>query len=200
MRWIIIGLVLLGLSGCSLKPTPSPLVGDLKLSAVTLEAAQKPLVKKILQVRLLSGNLTTTKLMYKTVGGVHHAYGQHRWERPLGQQFQHLLAASLASGNVFRDVTTHTSKVRPDFVLESDILEYEQHLLGKTRSKVRLHVRIRIVESHTSQSVAHRFFTFEAPVPEHTALGALHAYNATFEALTHAVNAWLKTLGERHAL
>jgi ABC-type uncharacterized transport system auxiliary subunit len=175
-------------------------VAELKLSAVALEPASVPLVEKILQVRLLSGNFTTTKLMYKTVDGIYHAYGQHRWERPLGQQFQHLLAASLASGNLFHDVTTQTSRVQPDFVLESDILEYEQHLLSNNSSKVRLHVRIRIVEARTSQSVAHRFFTFEAPAPEHTAQGALHAYNATFEVLTRAVDGWLKTLGERDAL
>ncbi len=200
MRWMmVLGLGLL-LGGCAPKPILEKPFVQVRLEAVEVAPVGQGKVAKVLQVRPVSGNLDTTKLVYQSADGITQAYAYHRWEEPLARQMQRLLAAALAKSEQFDDVLSTASIARPQLILETTALAFDQQLQDNKNSYVRLHVRMRVVDVQHKESLAHRFFALEVPVETQTPAGALRAYNAVFAQWVAHVSAWLVELGEAHAL
>ena len=199
MRWIVVLSLVLFMTGCALKPTLAQPTAQMRLGEVdAMRVLAKPL-PYVVQVRPMAGNVDSTQLVYQTQEGLRHAYAYHRWEEPLSRQMQRLVVLALAQSELFEDVVSTTSKVRPQRVLENSVSAFEQYLLQDGTSVVRLHVRARVVDVAENTSVAHRVFRIEMPVLVQTPTGALEAYNRAFELWVRELTIWLASLGEPHA-
>jgi len=191
MRWIVLLSTALVMMGCTVKPTLSQPMAQFRLGEVGLMPVFAQRFSYVLQVRPVAGNVDSTKLVYQTPEGLRRAYAYHQWEKPLSRQMQHLVVLALAQSEMFEDVTSTTSKVRPQRVLENSVSAFEQYLLQDGTSVVRLHVRARVVDVAENTSVAHRVFRIEIPVLVQTPTGALEAYNRAFEAWVRELTLWL---------
>lgn len=191
MRYILFVVMVIFISGCSLKPTPLPQTNELRLQTIML-AKQSQRELGVLKIEKIKGvnYINNKNFVYGDGLGIYHHYAYHRWAEPVANQLETMIAHSLQELGIFQTVTTSSSKVLHNFMLEARVDAFE-HIVSQDISKVLITIDLKLIDANTRILIDSKNFTIQKQTPTKDAKGALSAYNeASFE-LMQQISFWL---------
>ena len=154
----------------------------------------KQCLEKSLKVgQPFGANVLLTKKMSYIENGVESAtFTESQWSRRPSRVIGDVLLQSIRSSGLFEDVSSFRSRAKTELLLETHLEHFVQHFSDTDeRSYVELVMRLNLLETKYSKSIAHTVVKIKMPSSTLDARGGVIALNrALSEALTE-VNNWL---------
>lgn len=192
MRFLnIIGLVLL-LSGCSFFSPVNTNMEQYRIIKVPANIKHKShryyslLVSQPQAVSVLN----TSDMMYiKKPFGVAF-FAKHRWADTPSQMLQPLLVQTMQNTHYFHAVGISQSMVRYNYVLNTEILTFQQRFYPKY-SAFQMRLRAEIVNANTGKIISSKQFEVEKGAPIYGPYGGVIAANCATATILQQLAAWM---------
>ncbi len=194
-RFIIVALIGIILSGCSLKDISKPIV---RYTIDTENETQKEdlHVDKVLKITNLKTPeyLQNTNIWYKKPSLEMNSYIYSRWNEDFENLIKQNISTAIYDSNIFKSIFTRYSKIRPELILEGEIVETMQILRSDENSDVIFTIRLYLIDAKNSNLVGSTEFKYLQRCETVDAKGAIMAYDKIVEKLNKDVVKWLKIL------
>ncbi|QOG13012.1 ABC-type transport auxiliary lipoprotein family protein [Arcobacter sp. FWKO B] len=193
MKTIIVITFLILFSGCSYKKTQSTQSLNLRLQTPK-EISIYENVPKVLFINKIKGvnYISTRDFIYSDTNGVYGAYAYHKWDEPLSKQIENILTQTFTQSGLFKSVTTSSSILSYDLVLECNIYDFK-HIVDDNTSKVILNIELKIIDVKTKQLINSEIFILEKDTQTVDGKGALQAYNLAIQEFVQNALHWLES-------
>lgn len=132
----------------------------------------------------------TTDIAYSATPGTRAYYRAASWTEPPADALGRLLLATLAADGAFAAVTSATSGVRADLLLNTVLLDLH-HEAQKSPGTVRVEVAAELIDQRNRLLVARRSFVAEAPAPSFDAAGAVAGMRTATASVLREIDAWV---------
>jgi len=184
-------LMIFLLGGCSIKEITSPIV-KYSINDAKIIAIQKPTTKilKISHIKT-SINFQGDSIWYKRANLETNSYLYSSWNQNFSNMIEDHEADLLYKSGLFKSVFSSYSKIKYDFVLESEIVQAVQYV-NKNRAKVEFILRLYLVNAKNSKLISSKDFSYTRKCKTIDAYGAVKAYNDIIKIFDKEVILWLK--------
>ncbi len=184
-------------SGCSLKTVLEPIVKytiDSKIS--TPKVSQ---VDKILKISTLKAPLymQSNGIWYQRPSFKTNSYLYSSWNENFSNLIEQSVANSLFKSGLFKSTFRSYSEIRPDFLLEGNIINAMQNV-DKNKASVSFEIRLYLINQETFKLIGTKDFSYTKKCKTVDAKGAVVAYNEIIKILDKDVILWLKTLMKKN--
>jgi len=196
MRYIaslvmIIGLVVF--NGCSFKEIKQPMVKYTLLSSSNIQKSGFN-VDKILKIDHFKSlkYLKSNEIWYQKPDFEMNSYAYSYWNGDFSLLVEKNIAESMYQSHIFKTVFQGHSKIKPDMILEGEILQALQTV--KKDAEVTLKVRLYLVDKKSRKLIGSKEFEYNKKCKSKDAKGAVDAYNEIIQQLDKDVISWIKQL------
>ncbi len=176
---VLILMVQFILSGCSIfSPVKTEQTNTYVLNTLPRPVAKKHMHQINIMVMQPEASLMyeTTQMAYSTQPYRMAYFGKNNWAETPSQMLQSLLVQTLQDTHYFHSVGVPSSLGRYDYVLSTQILNFEQRFFGRA-SEVVVTVRAQVIKVASNQVVAAKQFMVVEMAPENTPYGGVVAAN-----------------------
>ncbi len=118
------------------------------------------------------------------------SYQNATWASSSSQLLTGSIIQALEQGRVFKSVIDYTSLANTDYLLESEVYDF-QHKVRKNRSVSVVSIRFDLIDTSDNILVKSRKFTYEIPTETVNAVGYVKATNRALEKLSADLVRWL---------
>ena len=188
-------LVLLG--GCVGQTAPEITSYTITISGShDVTASKQPVFSKVLKVSIpkSSSAIMSRDILYQGKNYSLNAYAYSRWSDTPNRMLGNLFISSLRKGNVFRVVLPVTSRGKGDYVLESTLYEFQQHINANNTSEVRIRVMFYLINKKNGDVVASKELSASEPARSVDVKGGVSALNKASNIVATRLNEWLLSL------
>ncbi len=192
MRYIVIVMGFLLLSGCSFKEAPVMKVYSLVVPSVS-PASSARYRNKILKVSYpvaLSEKLNDN-MYYSYSLSDRGAYLNSRWSNDAGKMLQGCVIQVLSRARLFKVVVPFASDVEENLRLESTVFDFSHHVRGEASYAV-VSIQFTLMNAETGKLVKARRFSYREATATVDARGYAEATNRIMVRLSHDLTEWLR--------
>ncbi|HYC04437.1 MAG TPA: ABC-type transport auxiliary lipoprotein family protein [Azospirillaceae bacterium] len=197
---LTLGLVALG--ACSLVPGLAPQPRVFKLAPANETQAGTPVGWQLLVATPQTvAMLNSTRIVLREQGGHLDYFADVEWAAPLPELMQGLLIESLENTGRIESIARETSGLRADYLLMTEIHEFQAEYLNGEPEKTIPVVRVRLTSKlvRMPRRVIEASQTFEASVRAAgpTMVDIVEAYNTAFQDCARRLGDWALNPGQR---
>lgn len=192
-RYIVVVVLSLFFSGCSLKEVHKPISYFTLENATTQKQVQSfDAVLKVSQLRAPK-YLNTPHIWYKKDSVAIDSYVYSNWNENFAALLEKNILDSLFASRVFSTVFNRYSKIRADMILEGEIENALQVVLAD-KAEVLFTIRLYLIDMKDSRLIDSHKFSYKQECESVDARGAVIAYNEIIKKFNKDTIQWLKTL------
>ncbi|MDX1808543.1 MAG: ABC-type transport auxiliary lipoprotein family protein [Sulfurospirillaceae bacterium] len=182
-------LILIFISGCSLKEMSQPITTYSITTSDTVQNQQKG--QDILKISRFKSPafLQSRRIWYKYPTSITNSYLYSQWNENFVSMIEQNVADNLSKSGLFKGVFTQYSRITPDLLLEGNVVNAVQNI-----SSVSFDIQLYLVDSKTSKLISTKDFSYTQKCDTIDAKGAVSAYTKIVKKLNKDVILWLKTL------
>jgi len=185
MKIITTIMIMFLLAGCSskeIRPYEIYSIGD------NTKVEQPLHVEKVLKISKIKSpkQMSSDKIWYKESSVKIDSYFYSKWNTNFTDMLEQNLVNSISKSELFKSVYSRYSKVRADFVLESELIDAVHDVAS---NRVSFGIRLYLVEG--SQLKSSKEFVYEEKCETKDAKGAVKAYETIIKKLNKDVILWL---------
>jgi ABC-type uncharacterized transport system auxiliary subunit len=194
-RWIIVALIGVIFSGCSLKDVSKPIL-KYTIDSNTEVKSQAQHVDKILKITNLKTPeyLQNSNIWFKKPSLEMSPYIYSKWNDDFENLIKQNISTAIYDSNIFKTIFTRSSKIRPDLVLEGEIVETMQVLNDDKSADVIFTIRLYLIDTKSSNLIGSKEFKYLQKSKSVDAKGAIIAYDEIVKKLNKDVVIWLRKL------
>lgn len=197
MRLLIFFIMCIVISGCVPKPQAQQVQSEVALLLPEYQQENLKPLPVALGIRVPQGVSIESDKLYYIKEGVRKTYAYHRWEGNLARQMHDRLALAFAQKAIFKDIAKQSETMRPDWLLEIEVLDFIQQILSEdSSSRVHFVARMRIVDLKTRVGISQKIMNFETPVEGLGVDDTIKAYNHVLLMWMNETTNWVKKVGE----
>ncbi|WP_294956336.1 ABC-type transport auxiliary lipoprotein family protein [Sulfurovum sp.] len=192
MRYIMLVLSFLLLSGCSFKEAPVMKVYSLLIphvSPVSGGEYRNKILKVSYPVGL--GEKLTDGMLYSYSLSDSGEYLNSRWSNNIGRLLQGSMIQILSQSRLFKVVVPYTSNIEENLRLESTIFDFSHHVRGKDSYAV-VSIQFTLTNAETGKLLKAKRFSYRENTPTTDAKGYAEATNRIMVKLSRDLVRWLK--------
>jgi len=192
MRYIVIVMGFLLLSGCSFKEAPVMKVYSLVVPSVSpvSHAAYRNKILKVSYPIALNEKLNDN-MYYSYSLSDRGAYLNSRWSNDAGRMIQGSIIQVLSKAKLFKVVVPFASDVEENLRLESTVFDFSHHVRGEASYAV-VSIQFTLMNAETGKLVKARRFSYREPTATIDAKGYTDATNRIMQKLSRDLIAWLR--------
>ena len=163
------------------------------------EEKKNTIILQLASIRA-SQAFTTTAMLYSKAQYDQSSYAYSRWSDAPVRLLHILFQAALEKSNRFGAAVSSTSASKADFLLESTLYDFSQHIYGDDTSDGVVRIRFYLVDNMIKKVTATKEFVSKVQVSTLNARGAAVALNKASINIAHGLIRWLAEPGrlERH--
>ena len=200
MRYITNLVLILGLtifSGCSFKEIKQPMIKYTLLNSSNIQKSGFS-IDKILKIDRFKSLkfLKSNEIWYQKPDFEMNSYAYSYWNGDFSLLVEKNIAESIYQSHIFKTVFQGHSKIKPDLILEGEILQALQTL--KNGAEVTLKVRLYLVYKKSGKLIGSKEFEYNQKCKNKDAKGAVDAYNEIIQQLDKDVISWIKQLMKKN--
>ncbi|MCK9473872.1 ABC-type transport auxiliary lipoprotein family protein [Sulfurimonas sp.] len=195
MRTILIILAML-FGGCTtIKPPVAEYniaIKDIKINHSVSSSQENSL--KILRA-FSTNSLATLNMDYTDANNRVYSYSQSQWQESPSDMISSLLLKNIRDSGLFSSVHPSKSRVKSDFILETNIEEFMQFYSHEMReSHVEVVISLSLIDAKTNSVVASKVFSSHINTKTLDANGGVEAFNiALLEIISKNIE-WLSEI------
>ena len=198
MKWIygsFFPLMLL-LQGCMVETVPPMSFYTLNYpvgmhpSQRTQVCSKADKVLKISPIGALSP-YNSQAIVYSETPNDLNSYVYSQWSDAPVRLLEKLFQQSIQSRGVFKAVVTDSSVSKADYLLESNLLNFNQIITDKIHSHVVVTIQFVLLNARQRKIIATTMFSETADVKQNNAQGAVTAFNQASQKIADRLLAWL---------
>jgi cholesterol transport system auxiliary component len=192
MRYIVIVLGFLLLSGCSFKEAPVMKVYSIVIPSVS-PVSHAQYRNKILKVSypIALGDKLNDNMYYSYSLSDRGSYLNSRWSNNAGRMLQGNIIQILSRARLFKVVVPFASDVNEDLRLESTVFDFSHHVRGEASYAV-LSMQFTLMNAETGKLVKARRFSYKEHTTTVDAKGYAEAVNRIMAKLGRDLIRWLQ--------
>ncbi len=167
------------LSGCSMfSPVKTEQTNTYVLNTLPRPVVKKPTHRISLMIMQPEASqiYETTQMAYSTQAYQMAYFGKNSWADTPAQMLQSLLVQTLQDTHYFHSVGVPSSLGHYDYVLSTQLLNFEQRFFEKS-SHVVVTLRVQVIKMASNQVVAAKQFTVTEMAPQNSPYGGVVAAN-----------------------
>ncbi|TKI69280.1 hypothetical protein FCU45_07100 [Sulfurimonas crateris] len=192
MRVVLI-ILLLFLSGCTtIKPSVaqySVAIDDLKINSSALGFKEKSL--KISKA-FSSSSLSSHRMEYMESNRRVFAYSQSQWQESPSVMIESILLKSIREAGLFKSVHPSKSRIKSDFILETNIEKFMQFFSEDMKeSHVEVVLNLSLIDSKTNNVFKNQTFSSKAMTKSLDAQGGAEAFKSALSEIIMQNIEWL---------
>ncbi len=193
---IIAGIVLL--SACA-GPQVSPGINSYTIAisgSTDSGAVEKPLSDKTLKVSMpdSSSAIMSRNILYQEKDYALNAYAYNKWSDTPNRMLGNLLISSIRKSNAFRVVLPIDSRGKSDYILESSLYEFQQHIKSNIRSEAVVRIMFYLINNNNGDVIASRELSAKVAAATVDVKGGVGAMNKSANLIATRLNEWLLSL------
>jgi ABC-type uncharacterized transport system auxiliary subunit len=197
MRFLILIITLFVFGGCVPKPVVQPASSELSLALPQYTAKESESFLVVLGVRTPNGiAIESDKVYYVDTQGMRRTYAFHRWEGGLARQLHERLVLAIAQSQMLKDVAKQGENIKPDWILETEVLEFAQKMQDENSAIVQFTGRMRLVDAHTQEGIDQRLVGYKIPMQDLGAPQVVDAFNRVVSMWLDETLIWIEKIGE----
>ncbi len=198
MKWIYSSFypLLLLLTGCMVESVPPmnfytlnyPVGDDKKTAYQACPHGDK--VLKISPINALSP-YNSQAIVYTETPNDLNSYVYSQWSDAPVRLLEKLFQQSIQSQRRFKAVVTDSSVSKADYLLESNLLNFNQVIKGPADSHVVVTIQFVLLDARQRKIIATTMLTETSVVRQNNAQGAVNAFNRASQKLAEQLSIWL---------
>ena len=189
--------VLIGLGGCVSKPVTQPSSAELSLDLPQYSAKNSDPLPIVLGVRAPYGIvIESDKISYIDTNNVRRSYAYHRWEGSIARQLHERLVLAIAQREILKDVAKQGQTIKPDWILETEVLEFAQKMQDENSANIQFVGRMRLVDANSKEAIDDYLVKYEIPMESLGTLQATQAFNRAVSMWLDETLQWIEKRGE----
>jgi ABC-type uncharacterized transport system auxiliary subunit len=147
---------------------------------------------KILKIEKphFSRDLTTTAMAYEKNGAIYE-YAYNQWSSPVNELLSDILVKIAETSTVFKDALPAASESKTDYILESHVLSFRQHI-DEHKATVRFEIKLSLINAHSKKFINSKRFSYQEPCTEVSAKGGVEAFTRLMKQFEKDVTTWLE--------
>jgi len=192
MRYLLILLSLLFLSGCGFHEAPVMKVYRIVIPSVEAVSAAKyrhKIVKVSYPVAL--GEKLNDAMYYSYSLSDRGEYLNSRWSNDAGKMVQGFLIQTLTRAKLFKVAVPVMSELEENFRLESTLFDFSHHIRGEASYAV-LSLQFMLVDAESGHLLKTHRFSYREPTRTLNAKGYAEAINRIMVKLSRDLITWLR--------
>jgi len=138
-----------------------------------------------------SRELKGTEILYTDNFYSQNSYAYSRWNDTPIKLLQTFFHIAIEEMSLYKAVIPSISVSKPDFILESTLLQLTQQLQKEGRSTGIIRIRFYLIDNKSREVLATKEFFSTAPVNNQNAKGAVEAINTAVVDVANKLVAWL---------
>jgi cholesterol transport system auxiliary component len=139
-----------------------------------------------------SNSLMSMDIMYSVGEHTQYRYNQSKWAQTPNAAITSELVHFLKSTNIFSSVSVPKSRMKSDYILETNIEEFMQYFNEDMQSSyAKISISFSLIETKASTVIATKTFKMDVPVKTLDAEGGVVALNEALQALLAQSGLWL---------
>ena len=187
------------LSGCAGQVQTAPEITSYTIAISenhNVPAGKRPVFSKVLKVSIpkSSSAIMSRDILYQRKDFSLNAYAFSRWSDTPNRMLGDLFISSLRKSNVFRVVLPVTSRGKGDYVLESTLYEFQQHINANNTSEARIRVMFYLIKKNNGDVIASRELSDNIATRSVDVKGGIDALNKAANSIATKLNEWLLSL------
>lgn len=199
MRMILIVIIFL-LSGCSLLgPVKPPVEQEYQLNPEAISVIQRSMHRITLLVTLPNalGVENSKDMIYSIKPYQMDSFAKNRWTKPPSEMLQPFIVEALQKTHYFLAIGTPPSLGLYDFVLNTDIMQFQQVFFGNC-SVFRLKIRAQLIEFISGKVIRSKEFSAEQIAPFNSPYGGVIAANRALARVLSQLANWTTVQPLKH--
>jgi ABC-type uncharacterized transport system auxiliary subunit len=179
------------ISSCSIKDVTKPIV-KYSINSAQITSIKKPIYKilKISHIKTPT-NLLGDSIWYKRKNLETNSYLYSSWNQNFSSMIEQHMSDLLYKSGLFKSVFDSYSKIKYDFILESEIIKAVQYVT-KDKASVEFTLRLYLLNAKNSKLISTKNFSYLKKCDKINAYGAVKAYNDIMKIFDKEVILWLK--------
>lgn len=180
------------LSSCSiLSPVKTEPMTEYVIKAVPQPVTKKPArrITVLVTQPATSAIYDTSQMAYTTQRYQLNYFAKNKWAATPAQMLQPLIIETLQNTHYFHAVATTSSLGRYDFVLNTEIIQFQQDFMINS-SVMKVTLRAQIIRTATNQVVAAKEFSIIETAPQYSPYGGVVAANRAVSRLLSQLAWW----------
>jgi ABC-type uncharacterized transport system auxiliary subunit len=193
---LVLALLTLLLSSCTSPKLPAVTAYTINIQATNKATGQKPQTQKVLRVAIprSSAAIMSRNILYQGSGYSLNAYAFSKWSDTPNRMLANLFLTRIEDSVLFKAVLPADSRGNSDYVLESSIQQFHQHINKDGSSKANMRIGFYLIEARTGKVLATREFISAHQAISTNAEGAVSALNHASVAISSDLITWLSSL------
>lgn len=195
MRWIMLGLLVLGLGGCSLTRDVPPKTHYMLVPEITLpEGSRNACADQSLRVAVMNSAkpYQSAQIQYFDESGRIYVYNNARWDLNPTEQLQQIIESSLIRTGMFEGVSPYRSLVKNKLLLEPRITKMTQTVYADGTSETTLEMYFIFLDQYRGAIIDERRFVHTVKSDGVGAAAAVDGWNRSAGIIVTEMLAWLK--------
>ena len=189
-------LLVLITSACTTAKLPAVTYYTINVPQKTDSAAHSKKSKAVLKIAVprSTAAIMSRNILYQGNGYSLNAYAFSKWSDTPNRMLANLFHGMIQDAAMFRAVLPSDSSGHSDYILESSIQQFHQHLAQDGSSTARIHIGFYLIKSRSSEVIATREFVSTYKAVSTDAKGGVSALNHGSAGISSRLVTWLASL------